>query len=102
MGGVNRFRVLHRESACLKFVRLVLVAPDRIDQPVVAAHREKVNAEACFPLDIGIGMRMLVQTSHHREKGRLVPMETAPCVKTDVRLSIFFPCGYRKQNRRNS
>ena len=58
-------------------------------QLVIAAYREKVNAKAFFPLDIGIGVGMLIQVAQHGEESILIPVEAAPRMKADIRHSPF-------------
>ena len=81
-----------REAAGGKFIGIQFVLADCFDQCVVITHRQKIDRKNTGPLDVGIGVRVLVKIAKYGEEGRLVPMEAAPAVKTNVRLAILFPC----------
>ena len=95
---MDRLRLGKSKPACLKLIRFHLILMDRVYQPIVIADRQKVDAEALLSLDIGISMRMLIQISHYRKESGLIAVKAAPCMKTDIWLSIIFPSGDRKQD----
>src|SRR5699024_10618074 len=90
---------------CCKFVIVYFVyfvVMNGVYQIIITAYRKKVDAEAIFPSDIGVGMSMLVQVTHHGKEGCLIPVEAAPRMKAHIRLAVFFPGGNGKQNGRYS
>ena len=60
-------------------------------QLIIETYRKEVDAKAFFPLDIGIGVGMLIQVAQHGEESILIPVEAAPRMKADIRLSVFLP-----------
>ena len=67
-------------------------------QLIIETYRKEVDAKAFFPLDIGIGVGMLIQVAQHGEESILIPVEAAPRMKADIRLSVFLPGRDGKQN----
>ena len=88
----NRAGVFQCEATGGKLIGVQFVLADCFDQRVVITHRQKIDRKNTGPLDVGIGVRVLVKIAKYGEEGRLVPVEAAPAVKTNVRLAILFPC----------
>lgn len=58
---------------------------NRVYQIIVVAYRVKINTKAFLPLNVFIGMRILVQIPHDRKKLCLIPMKTVPSIKAYIR-----------------
>ena len=73
-----------------------------IQQTVVAGKRQEVERKAFVPPDVGIGVRMLEQVSHDREKRRLIPVEARPRVEAYVGFPVLLPCRDGEQHLRHA
>lgn len=86
---MNGFSMVKGEASCRKLILLQVIALDGMDQPVIHTYGKEIDTEAFFSLNVCIGVSMLIKIAHNRKKCRPIPMETAPCVEADIRLSIF-------------
>ena len=83
--------LLQNEISCLKLIAVVVVMENGLCQPAVAADRQEIDAEAFLPQDVGVGVSMLVQIAHDREKSSLVPVKAAPAMEAHIRLPVLLP-----------
>src|SRR5699024_3091033 len=88
----------NRKASCREFVIVHFVVMNGAYQLIIGTYRKEVDAKAFFPLDIGIGVGMLIQVAQHGEESILIPVEAAPRMKADIRLSVFLPGRDGKQN----
>ncbi len=101
-GAINRLRPLERKPARGELVGLRAVVRNGLQQAVVLGKWQEVERKAVVPPDVGIGMRMLEQIAHDREKRRLIPVEARPRVEAHVGLAVFLPCRDREQHLRHA
>ena len=69
---------------------------------IIETYGKEVDAKAFFPLDIGIGVGMLIQVAHHGEKSCLIPVKAAPRMKAHIRFPVLLPGRDGKQNSGDS
>ena len=75
---MNGFRIGKSKMTRRKFVCFHIVVFDCVYQLIITAYREKIDTKTFFPFDIGAGVGVLVQISHHGEESRFIPMKTTP------------------------